>query len=98
MRKLGEAIEAKMTSKDVQQKPEALSNINLSQPRPPGPVCHKTGHTGASGLRFRRSTYGWKDNLIRKPMKVVSHKNPFRINRNRQNKLASRICPGAASP
>jgi len=28
----------------------------------PGPVCHKTGHTGAYGLCFRRSTYVWKAN------------------------------------
>ena len=30
--------------------------------RVPEPVCHKTGHTDMSGLRFRRSTYGWKAN------------------------------------
>ena len=27
-----------------------------------GPICHKTGHTGAFRLYFRRSTYGWKAN------------------------------------
>jgi hypothetical protein len=52
MRKLEEAMEAKMTSKDVQQKPKARSNMNLSLPWPLGPVWNKTGHTGTSGLRF----------------------------------------------
>ena len=33
-----------------------------SPSRVPGPVYHKTGHTGVFGLRFRRSTYGWKAN------------------------------------
>ena len=41
MRNLEEEMEAKMTSKDVQHKPEARSNMNSSLPRPPGPVCHK---------------------------------------------------------
>jgi hypothetical protein len=38
---LEEEIEAKMTSKDVQHKPKAQSNMTLSLPRPPGLVCHK---------------------------------------------------------
>ena len=33
---------------------------NSGSSRVPGSVCHKTGHTGASGLRFRQSMYGWK--------------------------------------
>jgi hypothetical protein len=65
-----------MTSKHVQQKPVARSNMNLSLPQPPGPICHKIGHMGAFGLRFWQSTYGWKDNLIRKLMEVVLHQNP----------------------
>ena len=52
MKKLKEAMEAKMTSKDVQQKPEARSNMNSSLPQPTGPVYHKTGHTDTSRLRF----------------------------------------------
>ena len=41
MRDLGEEVEVLMTSKDVQQKPEARSNMISSLPRPPGPVCLK---------------------------------------------------------
>ena len=43
-----------------------------SLPRPPGPVCLKLVTQDASGLRFRRSMYGWKAYLIRKPIHVVS--------------------------
>ena len=98
MRDLEEEVEASMTSKDVQQKPEARSNMSSSLPRPPVSVCLKLVTQNASGLRFRRSTYGWKANLIRKPIKVVSHQKTFRINRNHRNKSASRICQGATTP
>ena len=87
-----------MTSKDVQHEPEAQSNMISSLPRPPGPVCLKLVTQDTSGLRFRRSTYGWKANLIRKPTQVVSRQKLFGINGNRRNKLASRICQGAATP
>ena len=98
MRDLEEEVEAMMTSKDVQRKSEARSNMISSLPRPPGPVCFKLVTQNASGLRFRQSTYSWKDNLIRKPIQVVSHQKTIRINGNRRNKLASRICQGAATP
>ena len=78
-----------MTSKDIQQEPEARSNTISSLPRPPGLVCLKLVTQDASGLRFRRSTYGWKANLIRKLIQVVSCQNHFRINRNHQNKWMS---------
>ena len=87
-----------MTSKDVQHEPEAQSNMFSSLPRPPGPVFLKLITQDASGLRFRRSTYGWKANLIRKPIQVVSRQKLFGINGNRRNKSASRICQGAATP
>ena len=87
-----------MTSKDIQQEPEARSNMISSLPQPPGPVYLKLVTQDASGLRFRRSTYGWKANLIRKPIQVVSHQNLFGINGNRRNNSASRICQGAATP
>ena len=87
-----------MTSKDVQQEPEVRSNMISSLPRPPGPVCLKLVTQDASGYCFQQSTYGWKANLIRKPIQVVSRQKTFRINRNRQNKSASRICQGAATP
>ena len=98
MRDLEEEVEAMMTSKDVQQKPEARSNMISSLPQPPGPVYLKLVTQDASGLRFRRSTYGWKYNLISKPIQVVSHQNPFRINGNHRNKSASKICQGAVTP
>ena len=69
-----------------------------SLPRPPGPVCLKLVIQDASGLRFRRSTYGWKANLIRMPIQVVSCQKLFGINGNRRNKLASSIYQGAATP
>ena len=52
MRDLEEEVEALMTSKDVQQKPEARSNMISSLPRPPGPVCLKLVTQDASELRF----------------------------------------------
>ena len=66
--------------------------------RPPGPVCLKLVIQDASGLRFQQSTYGWKANLIRKPIQVVSHQNLFGINRNCGHNSASRIYQGAATP
>jgi hypothetical protein len=98
MKDLEEVVEVMMTNKDVQHKLEAQSNKNSSLSRPPGLVCLKLVTQDASGLCFRWSTYGWKANLIRKPIQVVSHQNLFRINRNRRNKSASRICHGAATP
>ena len=77
---------------------EAQSNSSSSLPWPPEPVYLKLVTQDASGLCFRRSTYGWKDNLIRKTIQVVSHQKLFRINRNSSQKSASRICQGAATP
>ena len=77
---------------------EAQSNSSSSLPRPLGPVCLKLVIQDASGLRFPRSTYGWKANLIMKPIQVVLRQKLFGINGNRRNKSASRICQGAATP
>ena len=52
MRDLEEEVEAMMTSKDVQQKPEAQSNMILSLPRLPRPVFLKLVTQDASELRF----------------------------------------------
>jgi len=95
MRDLEDVVEAMLTSKDVQQEPEARSNMISSLSRPPGPVCIKLVTQDASGLRFRRSTYGWKANLIRKLIQVVSHQKMFGINGNHGHKLESRIYQGA---
>ena len=71
-------------------------NSSLSQPL--GPVCLKLVTQDASGLHFQRSTYGWKANLIRKPIQVFSRQKLFGINGNRGHKTASIICQGAATP
>jgi hypothetical protein len=39
--------------------------------RSPGPARSKTDVQDVSGLCFQRSTYPWKDNLIRKPITLV---------------------------
>ena len=41
MKDLEDVVDAKMTSKDVQQEPEAWSNTISSLPWPPGPVYLK---------------------------------------------------------
>ena len=53
MRDLEEEVEAMMTSKDVQQKPEARSNMISSLPWPRGPVYLKLVTQEASRLRFQ---------------------------------------------
>ena len=58
MKDLEDVVEAKMTSKNIQQEPEAWSNMISSLPRPPGPVYLKLVTQDTSGLRFQRSTYG----------------------------------------
>ena len=98
MRDLEDVVEAMMTIKDVQQKPKARSHMISSLSRPPGPVYLKLVTRDTSRLHFRRSIYGWKANLIRKPIQVVSHQNLFVINRNRGHNSASRICRGAMTP
>ena len=77
---------------------EAQSNSSSSRPRSSGPVYLKLVTQDASGLHFRRSTYDWKANLIRKPIQVVSRQKTFGINGNYRNKSASRICQGATTP
>ena len=52
MKDLEDVVEVKMTSKDVQQEPEARSNMFSSLPRPLGLVCLKLVTQEASGLRF----------------------------------------------
>jgi hypothetical protein len=55
-------------------------------------VYSKTDAQAAYELYFRRSIYGWKAYLIRKPTQVVPPQKLFGINRNRWNKSVSRIC------
>jgi hypothetical protein len=74
------------------------SKSSSSLSRAPGVVCSKMDAQATYGLRFRRSTYGWKAYLIRKPTQVVPRQKLFGINVNRRNKSASRIYQGAVSP
>jgi len=69
-----------------------------SSSRAPGAACSKIDAQVVYGLRFRWSTYGWKDNLIRPPMHLVPCQNSFGINGNCLNNLMSKIYQGAASP
>ena len=80
------------------ESPRWRPKSSSSPSRPPGSVYLKLVTQDASGLCFRRSTYGWKANLIRKPIQVVSRQKTFGINENRRNKSASRICHGATTP
>ena len=53
MKDLEDVVEAKMTSKDVQQEPEARSNMISSLSWPPGLVCLKLVTQDASELHFQ---------------------------------------------
>jgi hypothetical protein len=52
MKDLEDLVEAKMTSKDIQQEPEAQPNMISSLPWPLGPVYLKPVTQDASGLHF----------------------------------------------
>jgi hypothetical protein len=71
--------------------------IQSSSPvRSPGAVRNKTEAQVTYGVGFGSSIYGWKQNFIKLPMAPVLCQNLFRVNRNRRNKLTSRICQSAA--
>ena len=57
----------------------------------------KTDAQVSYGVGFRRTWYGWKDNFKTLPMELVSVPNSSGVDRNRRNKMASRICLGVAS-
>ena len=80
------------------ESPRWRPKSSSSPSRVPAPVCLKLVTQDAFRLRFRRSTYGWKVNLIRKPIQVVTRQKLFRINGNHDHKSASRIYQGAATP
>jgi hypothetical protein len=73
-------------------------SLSSSPSRALGVVYCKTDTQITNGLRFWRSIYGCKDNLISQPMEVVLCQNYSIFYENHQNKLTSRICQGAASP
>ena len=96
-RHIEEVLEVWRTSKGARVNMEVQTKSTLTPFRSLGAVCIKLVTQVAYGLRFRCSTYGWKDNFIRKPMKVVPLQNSIRINGNRRNKLTSRLYHEAAS-
>ena len=77
---------------------EAESNSTSSPPRNPGAGRTKIDVQDAYRLRFQRFLIPWKDNFITFPMPPISPQNSIGVNGKRQNKSASRICQGAASP
>ena len=64
----------------------------------PGTARTKTDAQVAYKVRFRCTCYGWKDNFKALPMALVSGPNSSGVDRNRRNKITSRICLGVASP
>jgi hypothetical protein len=76
---------------------EAKSNSSSSPIQSPGAVRNKSEAQVAYGVGFGRSIYGWMQNFIELPMAPVSCQNSSRVNRNRRNKLTSRICQSAVS-
>ena len=96
-RGIEEGLEVWRTSKGARVKMEVQTKSISSLFRSPGAVCIKLDTQVAYGLRLRWSTYGWKDNFIRKPMEVVPLQNSIRINRNCRNNLTFGICHDAAS-
>jgi hypothetical protein len=77
---------------------ESSSNSTLTPPRISEPNFTKIDALATYRVGFRRSIYGWNQNFIELPMAQVPSKNSFRVDGNRQNKWASRICHGAVSP
>jgi hypothetical protein len=53
-----------ITSIHTMNGPMTRSRAAATPSRVPGPVCTKMDAQDASGLRLRRTGYGWKDNDI----------------------------------
>ena len=83
---------------DAHHQLEAESNSTSSPPRNPGAGRTKIDVQDAYRLRFQRFLIPWKYNFVTFPMPPVSPQNSIGVNGKRQNKSASRICQGAASP
>ncbi|WVZ97390.1 hypothetical protein U9M48_042932 [Paspalum notatum var. saurae] len=90
--------ESERNKEDVQVKLEAQSKSSSSLPRPAGPFDTKTETQDAYGLRFRRSTYAWKDKNISFPMPLVSGLLEFGVDGKSLWKVTDRICPGCCAP
>jgi hypothetical protein len=61
---LGKAKVLRRSSKGVHNRKEIKSESVATPSRVTGPVCTKMDAQNASGLRLRRTGYGWKDNEI----------------------------------
>ena len=96
-RPIEEGLEVWRTSKGARVKMKVQTKSTSSPFWSLGAVCIKLVMQVAYRHCFRCSTYGWKDNFIRKPMIVVPLQNSIRINGNRRNNLTSRIGHDAAS-
>ena len=92
------ALEVWRTSEDVRNKMEAQTNSTLFRFRALGAARTKMDVQVAYGVGFGRYSYGWKDNFKMLPMELVSGPNSSGVDRNRPNKLTSRIFPGVATP
>jgi hypothetical protein len=95
-RHIEEGLEVWRTSKGARVKMEVQTKSTSSPFQSLGAVCIKLITQVTYGLYFWWSTYGWKDNFIRKLMEVVPLQNFIIINKNRQNKLTYRIYHDAA--
>jgi hypothetical protein len=62
------SLELDKASKGRPRHLEAQYNSTLSPPRSSGAVCLRLDAQATYGVRFRRSTYGWKDIFIELPM------------------------------
>ena len=96
-RRIEEGLEVWRTSKGARVKMEVQTKSTSSLFWSSGVVCIKLDTQVTYGLRLRWSTYGWKDNFIRKPMELLPLQNSIRINGNRRNNLMSWIYHDTAS-
>ena len=95
---MGKDLEAWKTSKDIRIKVEAQTDSTSFQFRTPGTTRRKMDAQVAYGVGFGSTIYGWKDNLKKLPMALVSGPNSTVIDGNRPSNMTSRICLGAATP
>ena len=71
MKDLETSKESERNKEGVQVKLEAQSKSSSSLFRPAGPFDAKIGAQDAYGLRFGRTTYAWKANLVTFPVAPV---------------------------
>jgi hypothetical protein len=68
---MDEGLEAWRANKGRPSHMEAHYNSSSSPTRGPRAVFGKTDAQATNGVRFRRSTYGWKVNFIELPIQLV---------------------------